>query len=133
MMTDANNRDVPGWFVYDGRGDLDVEATLAAAPAEWEADVSVFGRVPEWFEVCPPEEIDALIREFEAAPAAEREKYTPEQIAQVRENLKRMSAYHAIYHREGLSAGRKALMRSFCYWLSAKTMSEIPLPRREKE
>ena len=128
-MTEMNKNDVPDWFVYDTQGDLDVEATLAAAPPEWEADFPVSARVPEWFEVCPPEEIDALLREFDEAPAADLEKYTPEQIAQVRENLKKLSEYYAVYRREGLPAGRKALMRCLCYWLSVMVMNEIPVPR----
>ena len=53
-----DKNDVPEWFVYDTQGDLDVEATLASVPAKLDAGLAVFGKVPEWFEVCSPEEID---------------------------------------------------------------------------
>ena len=128
-----DKNDVPEWFVYDTQGDLDVEATLASVPAKLDAGYPVFDRVPEWFEVCSPEEIDGLIREFDDAPLAEREKFTAEQSAMVHANLKKMSKYHAIYRRSGLSAAQREFMRCLCYWLSLKTMGEVPLSREEAE
>ena len=127
LREDMDKNDVPEWFVYDTQGNLDVEATLASVPAKLNAGLPVFGKVPEWFEVCSPEEIDGLSREFDDAPLADREKLTAEEIATVHANLKKMFDYYSIYRREGLSANQKELMRCLCYWLSLKTMSEIPL------
>ena len=133
MMAVNNICDVPEWFVYDTQGDLDVEATLASVPAKLETDFHFFDRVPEWFKVCSKEEIDELIREFDEPPIEEREKLTPEQIAQIHKNLQTMAVYHAIFRRYGLSANQKEVMRCLFYWHSLKTMGEIPLTKSEAE
>lgn len=133
IMFDDNRNDIPCWFAYNADGDLDMEATLSAVPQKLDTANFVFSQVPKWFDVCPSEAIDELIEELEDSAATERNGITPEQIRQTRENLKKMSEYHALYRRDGLSANQKELVRCLSYWLSLKTMGEIPLTGEEAE
>ncbi|MCQ2353382.1 MAG: hypothetical protein MJ033_07920 [Victivallaceae bacterium] len=122
-----NKKDaVPKWFKYDAEGDLDVDATLTAAPAVLDEKCAFFRDVPPWYEVTDLSEVDETIEQLQNATPEEKGDTTDDEITEMLINFRRLRSYIEVYQRVALSDVQKKIVRAMCYWASVKTMAEIP-------
>ena len=132
-MAKKKNNELPEWLVYDADNELDVTATLKAAPEKPDKTLFFFREVPEWFEA-GPENLDELrgsLTAIDNMPEEERRKHSEEEIGKMRTAIERMISCNEMMGNPGLSENQKEVLRCICYWISLGAMNSIPLNDEE--